>query len=81
MGYSPPGNSVHEISQEKNTGVGSHALLQGIFPIQGWNPRLLCLLNWQVGSLPLAPPGKPLSLLHSLLKQHSLSAHPATQLQ
>ena len=22
----------------KNTGVGSHFLLQGIFPIQGWNP-------------------------------------------
>ena len=25
---------------------------------QGLNPRLLCLLHWQVGSLPLAPPGK-----------------------
>ena len=23
------------------------------------NPHLLCLLHWQVGSLPLAPPGKP----------------------
>ena len=22
----------------KNTGVGCHALLQGIFPTQGWNP-------------------------------------------
>ena len=37
---------------------GSHALLQGIFPTQGSNPHLLCLLCWQVGSLPLAPPGK-----------------------
>ena len=26
----------------KNTGVGCHALLQGIFPTQGWNPRLFC---------------------------------------
>ena len=26
---------------------------------QGWNPCLLCLLHWQAGSLPLAPPGKP----------------------
>ena len=26
---------------EKNTGVGCHILLQGIFPTQGWNPRLL----------------------------------------
>ena len=42
-----------------NTGVGCHALLQGIFPTQGLNPRFLCLLHWQVGSLPLALPGKP----------------------
>ena len=25
----------------KNTGVGCHALLQGVFPTQGWNPRSL----------------------------------------
>ena len=31
----------------------------GIFPTQGWNLRLLCLLHWQVSSLPLVPPGKP----------------------
>ena len=37
-----------------------HALLQGIFPTQGWNPSLLHLLYWHEGSLPLAPPGKPL---------------------
>ena len=33
---------------------------QGIFPTQGSDPHLLCLLHWQVGSLPLVPPGKPL---------------------
>jgi len=43
----------------KNTGVGCHALLQGIFAAQGSNPYVLCLLHWQVGSLPLMPPGKP----------------------
>ena len=43
----------------KNTRVGCRALLQEIFPTQGLNQRLLCLLHWQVGSLPLAPPGKP----------------------
>ena len=32
-----------------------HALFQGIFPTQGLNPRLLYLLYWQAGSLPLAP--------------------------
>ena len=36
----------------KNTGVGCHFLLQGIFPTQGLNPQLLRLLHWQVDSLP-----------------------------
>ena len=52
-------------SAGKNTGVGSYALLQGIFPTQGSNPHLFCLLHWQVGSLPLAPPVKPTYLLRS----------------
>ena len=34
----------------KNTGVGCHFLLQGIFLTQGSNPRPL---HWQVDSLPL----------------------------
>ena len=29
--------------------------------MQGLNLGLLCLLHWQAGSLPLAPPGKPTS--------------------
>ena len=37
----------------KNTGVGYHSLLQGIFPAQDWNLHLL-FLNWQVDSLPLS---------------------------
>ena len=44
---------------KKNIGVGCDALLQGIFPIQGLNPYLLCPQHWQVDCLPLAPPGKP----------------------
>ena len=32
----------------------------GIFLTQGLNPRLVCLLHWEVGSSPLVPPGKPL---------------------
>ena len=58
MGCSPPGSSVHGDSPVKKTGVGCHALLQGIFPTQGLNPHLLCLLHWQVDSLSLTPPGK-----------------------
>ena len=40
MDCSPPGSSVHGNSPGKNTGVGCHALLQGIFPTQGSNPGL-----------------------------------------
>ena len=39
--------------------MGFQALLQGIVLTQGLNLRLLCLLHWQVYSLPLAPPGDP----------------------
>ena len=45
-------------SPGKPTGVCCHALLRGIFPTQGSNLRLLHLLHWQAGSLPLAPPEK-----------------------
>ena len=46
-------------SPGKNTGVGWHALLQGIFPTQGSDPRFSHLQHWQVGSLPLAHLGTP----------------------
>ena len=38
---SPPDSYVHGDSPGKNTGVGYHALFQGIFPTQGSNPGLL----------------------------------------
>ena len=38
---SPPGSSVYGDSPGKNAGVGCHALLQGIFPAQGWNLGVL----------------------------------------
>ena len=46
MDCSPPGSAVHTCipcpwsSPGKNTGVGSHSLLQGIFLNQGMNPGL-----------------------------------------
>ena len=43
----------------KKTGVAGHALLQGIFPTWGSNMQLLRIMHYQVGSLPLAPPGNP----------------------
>ena len=40
MDGSPPGSSCLWDFPGKNTGVGCHALLQGIFPTQGSNPGL-----------------------------------------
>ena len=48
-------------SPGKDTGEGCHFLLQGIFPTQGSNPSPLCLLHWQVYSLPLSHLGSPSS--------------------
>ena len=48
--WDPPG---------RNTGVGCHALLWGIFLTQTSNPCLLRLPHWQAGSLPLAPCRSP----------------------
>ena len=45
-------------SPGKNTGMGCHFLLQGIFLTQGQKLFLLYLLFGQEGSLPLVPPGK-----------------------
>jgi len=49
MDYSPPGSPVHEISPGKNTGMGCHALLQGISLTQGLDLHLLWPLHcWQI---------------------------------
>ena len=40
MDCSPPDSSVHGDSSGKNTRVGGHAILQGIFPTQELNPGL-----------------------------------------
>ena len=41
MDCSLPGSSVHADSPDKNSAVGCHALLQGVFPTQGFYPGLL----------------------------------------
>ena len=48
MDCSQPGSSVHEIFPGKNTGVGYHFLLQGIFQIQGLNLLLLSPTRRQI---------------------------------
>ena len=46
-------------SPGKNTGLGCHFLLQGIFPTQGLSPGSSAL---QADSLPTEPPGRPLDI-------------------
>ena len=49
-----PGSSIHEDSSGKNTGVGCHAVLQGIFPTREQTQSLAL----QEDSLLSEPPGK-----------------------
>ena len=65
-------------SPGKNTGVGCHFLLQGIFPTQGSNPHLLSLLQWQTDSLLLEPPGKHNSMVISIFTESLISHRNAT---
>ena len=49
---------------DKNTGAGCYFLLQGIFLIQGLNPRFL---HWQANSLPLSDLGsQPLYSIYNI---------------
>ena len=57
-------------SPGKNTGVGSHSLLQGIFPTQGWNPGLLhcsCFFFFLLSQ----PPGKQWAITNSSRKNEA----------
>ena len=54
-------------SPGKKTGVGCHALLQGIFPTQESNLGLLC---WQVG---------PLSLSRRATREAQVSSYPSSE--
>ena len=66
---SPPGSSVHGILQARiHTGVGCHALLQGIFLSQGLNPGLLHsrLIHYH-----LSHQGSPRLFIHLLQPSNS----------
>ena len=64
-GLQPTGLLCPWDSLGKNTAVGCHALLQGIFLTQGQNPRLSSLLCGEEDSLPPALPGKIPTVLYS----------------
>ena len=54
MGHSPPGSSVHEISQARILEWVAISFSRGSSQPLGSNP---CLPHWQVGSLPLSHQG------------------------
>ena len=55
-----PGSSINGIFQARVLEWVAISFSRGSSrSIQGSNLPLLCLLHWQVDSLPLAPPGKP----------------------
>ena len=70
MDCSPPDSSVHGIFLARILGWVAMPSSR-VFPTQGLNPGLLCLLHWQADSLPLTPPGKLFNTmvinLHSIL--------------
>ena len=58
MDCSPPDSSVQGILQVRILEWIAIPSSRGSSQNRS-NPCLLCLLHWQAGSLPLAPPGKP----------------------
>ena len=70
MDCSLSGSSVQWDSPSKNTGGGCYALL--LFLTQGSSPGLLCLLHWQVGSLPAESPAQPYMYIHGFIYTHNL---------
>ena len=72
MDYRSPGSSVHGIFQARVLEWVAMTSSKGIFPTQGLNPSLLCLLYllcWQANSLPLGPLRKPTyTYIHTFFK-------------
>ena len=82
MDWNLPGSSLCSYNfPGKNTGVGFHFLLQGIFLTQGPYPRPLCLVHWQASSLPLVPPGKTCLHILAIAKNAVMSIGVQTSFQ
>ena len=68
--YSWQGSSMYEIFQARILEWGA------ILPGRGTEPECLCLLHWQLYSLPLAPPGKPKKIIILYLIQMPFQTPP-----
>ena len=77
MGCSPPGSSVHGILQARILEWVAMPSSRESSPPSG-QTRVSCLLHWQAGSLPSAPPGKPILyiVVDVCQPQSSNSSHP-----
>ena len=78
MDCSPPGSSVHRDSPGKNTGVGCHALLQGIFPTQGLSlglPHWFFRRFFTVWATREALSSSKIFLVYKYQRIHDASAH------
>ena len=64
MRCSLPGFSVHGIFQARRLELAFPT--PGDIPDPEINPSLLCFLHWEVDSLPLVPPGKPVNVIYHL---------------
>ena len=75
MDCSPPGSSVHGILQasipEWVAMPSSRGSSQAREPV-----RVSCFLHWQVGSLPLAPSGKPIMKVVQLAIEEQIVLSP-----
>ena len=74
----PDSPALHAEQLRFPSGMGCHFLLHGIILTQESSLHLLCLLHWQVDSLPLVPPWSPIcgSCSCCLLSQVWFFCHP-----
>ena len=68
MDCRPPASEAMEFPRQ-DTWVGCHFLLQEIFPTQGSNHHLLCLLHWKLNPWLLSHQGSPYCKIMFFQKQ------------
>ena len=76
LNCSPPGSSVYGVSQARILERVSISASAGSSRPRDGTGHLLYLLHWQVGSLPLASPGKPITMISSISEVSTVCALP-----
>ena len=68
---SPPGSSIHGSLQARILEWVAISYSRGSSWPRDWTHVSYIYLSWQVGSLPLVPPGRPLNISHKSREKHS----------